>query len=1168
MPIETIGLKVESSGVATAIDRLDDFAASGKKAEVAADSLGKKATEASAKVKELGGSAGTASQAVQKVGTATAGAANNGAAFIKGLNDQIRLFGLSSAEALKYEAAQLGLSTTSYLPLIAQLESLRQAQDEATVSAMRQMAINESIKASLQAVDSARYSLIEGLREEIALFGLSASEATQYQARLLGISGSVDPLVQELNQLKAAQAAVNAEQQKATANAGFISSLRDQAETYGLTTSEVLEYRAAQQGLSAEAGPYIKRIRDQEAAVNALNSAQARGGITLNKYGQTAGQTAQAFRVLPAQITDIVTSLISGQPAYLVAIQQGGQLKDSFGGIVPAARALLGAITPLAIGVSAIAAGIGILFYGIKQGQAEQEEFTRSLILTGGVAGVTAGELGRMAGAIDQIAGTRANAAEVLNLLVSTGQVGSDSLERFATTTVQAERVLGTSAEKIAKNFADLGRDPVGGVRKLNDELHFLTLAQFEQIRALADAGRATEAAKLAQDAYADSLRSRTGEMTENIGSIERGWKAVKSAVAEAAEAVLSFGQLTPPEVRLAQLQADRGSRPLGTVTAQAGNAFIQSITGDRDPRQIQIEADAEERRLQATVDQNKAQAESIAINRRAQDEAIAAADALQKIREAALPKSGELQKALREYEQLAAKLAAAGSPISAQQQATDKKSIIERIVGPVSTVDSQVSAVQRALDTLTGSYANAEAIIEAQRSSRNISDELYYAVRVNLIQQEAAAQVQALQQQNDIINKEVALGQKRIDNQNKVAENTARIAMISADASAQVTVLGIQQKDATDRIAIGFRQSQAAAQDYLETLRRGYQRQLDDFGQGPAARRYSAGRNQIDDRTSQQRFQLEGQRASGQITGDQYSVQLESLKTFQTQALADWDDYFNRIEARNADFSLGFNDALLTYIDSIRNVGSALGNDLVGAFAQAQAAGADLAAGALLWGEGGSEAAKQIARDLLTQTVSAFIQAGVKAAAFYALQQAGIVTTAAVSTAAQAETTAVSVASSAAIAAAAAPAAALVSLGSFGSNAIPAAVGIALISGAIGALLGGAFANGGDPPVGRVSLVGEKGPELFIPRGQGTIIPAGQTAAMLAGGRGGSIAVNVINNGRPASATVTSADDGNGGLTLEVVMDEVDGRLNDNTSRTSRILSRRTGIRSPGSIG
>ena len=44
--------------------------------------------------------------------------------------------------------------------------------------------------------------------------------------------------------------------------------------------------------------------------------------------------------------------------------------------------------------------------------------------------------------------------------------------------------------------------------------------------------------------------------------------------------------------------------------------------------------------------------------------------------------------------------------------------------------------------------------------------------------------------------------------------------------------------------------------------------------------------------------------------------------------------------------------------------------------------------------------------------------------------------------------------------------------------------------SSALSSILGGFFANGGNPPMGKVSVVGEQGPELFIPKQQGTIIP------------------------------------------------------------------------------
>lgn len=68
---------------------------------------------------------------------------------------------------------------------------------------------------------------------------------------------------------------------------------------------------------------------------------------------------------------------------------------------------------------------------------------------------------------------------------------------------------------------------------------------------------------------------------------------------------------------------------------------------------------------------------------------------------------------------------------------------------------------------------------------------------------------------------------------------------------------------------------------------------------------------------------------------------------------------------------------------------------------------------------------------------------------------------------------------------------------GAFGPNA-----GLAASQGLSMADIGSAFADGGDPPMGKVSLVGEQGPELFVPKQAGTIIPNDQI------GGGGNITI------------------------------------------------------------
>ena len=56
------------------------------------------------------------------------------------------------------------------------------------------------------------------------------------------------------------------------------------------------------------------------------------------------------------------------------------------------------------------------------------------------------------------------------------------------------------------------------------------------------------------------------------------------------------------------------------------------------------------------------------------------------------------------------------------------------------------------------------------------------------------------------------------------------------------------------------------------------------------------------------------------------------------------------------------------------------------------------------------------------------------------------------------------------------------------------------------GSFFGGFFAEGGEPPIGKWSVVGEEGPELIKPQSAMTVIPNG--APM-----GGGASVNVTNN-------------------------------------------------------
>ena len=88
--------------------------------------------------------------------------------------------------------------------------------------------------------------------------------------------------------------------------------------------------------------------------------------------------------------------------------------------------------------------------------------------------------------------------------------------------------------------------------------------------------------------------------------------------------------------------------------------------------------------------------------------------------------------------------------------------------------------------------------------------------------------------------------------------------------------------------------------------------------------------------------------------------------------------------------------------------------------------------------------------------------------------------------------------------------------LGQFGENFGKGKDGGKGLGGFLGGILGGLFADGGRPPVGKASVVGERGPELFVPKVAGTIIPNNQ----LGGGTTNIVNVSVDASGSSVSGS------------------------------------------------
>ncbi|ENZ3964638.1 phage tail length tape measure family protein [Klebsiella aerogenes] len=328
---------------------------------------------------------------------------------------------------------------------------------------------------------------------------------------------------------------------------------------------------------------------------DALEKTQAQ----LGKTGQSAAQTANAMRMIPAQMTDIVVGLSTGQSPFMVLMQQGGQLKDMFGGIGPAIKGVgtyvMGLVNPFTI----TAATVGVLGLAYYKGAQEQDEFYKSLVLTGNQVGKTSGQLADMAARAGAVAdSTTGKAASTLNQLVSSGKVAGDSLERVTTAVIKISDATGIATEKLVSDFNDIAADPVAAITKLNDQYHFLTLATYNQIKALQDEGNQQEAARVATDAYANTMQQRANEIHQNLGLLESAWDSLGKTAKGAWDAMLNIGREQTLQDKLSTLNENIAEAQKGQTEGGFWNGLnarfsnLPEMLKQRDAIQSRITAE------------------------------------------------------------------------------------------------------------------------------------------------------------------------------------------------------------------------------------------------------------------------------------------------------------------------------------------------------------------------------------------------------------------------------------------------------------------------------------------------------------------------------------------------------------------------------------------------
>jgi phage-related minor tail protein len=343
---------------------------------------------------------------------------------------------------------------------------------------------------------------------------------------------------------------------------------------------------AKMRGAGSGADSMAQKAASAAKALNAGRSSTEAFAASTSRVGISAAQTAQAMRQLPAQITDIVTGLTTGQSVMQVAIQQGGQLRDSFGGIAPALRGMgsliASAFTPLRIAVGGGIAVLAGLATALVKGYLEAQQLDRALVATGNYAGLTGTQLSNLVADIGSTENAFGLAREAVLALVSSGKLTGPALEDAARATVALAQMTGKNVSDVVNDVAAIGDKPVEAVRKLDEQYHFLETSTYAEIRALDEQGDHLGAVALAQKSLADAMDERRQRDVQNLGSIQRAWQDLSRDLQTVWDQLKGIGSQSA-NAQLQQLYLQRGAAENLADNPITGNIpGIQSLAAAR----------------------------------------------------------------------------------------------------------------------------------------------------------------------------------------------------------------------------------------------------------------------------------------------------------------------------------------------------------------------------------------------------------------------------------------------------------------------------------------------------------------------------------------------------------------------------------------------------------
>ncbi|EFH5122772.1 phage tail tape measure protein, partial [Escherichia coli] len=282
---------------------------------------------------------------------------------------------------------------------------------------------------------------------------------------------------------------------------------------------------------------------DARKTATVVEQGLSRQALAAQKAGISVGQYKAAMRTLPAQFTDIATQFAGGQNPWLILLQQGGQVKDAFGGMIPMFRGLAGAITLPMVGVTSLAVATGALAYAWYQGDSTLSAFNKTLVLSGNQSGLTAERMLTLSRA-GQAAGLTFNqASESLAALVNAGVRGGEQFDAINQSIARFASASGVEVDKVAEAFGKLTTDPTSGLMAMARQFRNVTAEQIAYVAQLQRSGDEAGALQAANDAATKGFDEQPRRLKENMGTLETWADKTGKAFKSMWDAILDIGR-------------------------------------------------------------------------------------------------------------------------------------------------------------------------------------------------------------------------------------------------------------------------------------------------------------------------------------------------------------------------------------------------------------------------------------------------------------------------------------------------------------------------------------------------------------------------------------------------------------------------------------------------